>query len=194
MKIFDKEKLNHALQLLNEQLILLNAPHTELIVCGGSALLAMHLVNRTTQDVDVVALMRDGVLVTAEPLPPHLVIAVERVSEMMYLPKDWLNNGPASQFVMGLPPGFADRLQRVDIGNKLTIHYISRADQIYFKTFASADRGGYHIADLKALAPTHEEILRAALWCMEQDVSEGFRFIIKEMLTQTGWADVSDKL
>lgn len=194
MKIFDKEKLNHALQLLNEQLILLNAPHTELIVCGGSALLAMHLVNRTTQDVDVVALMRDGVLVTAEPLPPHLVTAVERVSAMMYLPEDWLNNGPASQFVMGLPPGFADRLQRVDIGNKLTIHYISRADQIYFKTFASADRGGYHIADLKALAPTHEEILRAALWCMEQDVSEGFRFIIKEMLTQTGWADVSDKL
>lgn len=194
MKIFDKEKLNHALQLLNEQLILLSAPHTELIVCGGSALLAMHLVNRTTQDVDVVALMRDGVLVTAEPLPPHLVTAVERVSEMMYLPEDWLNNGPASQFVMGLPPGFADRLQRVDIGNKLTIHYISRADQIYFKTFASADRGGYHIADLKALAPTHEEILRAALWCMEQDVSEGFRFIIKEMLTQTGWADVSDKL
>lgn len=157
-------------------------------------MLAMHLVNRTTQDVDVVALMRDGVLVTAEPLPPHLVTAVERVSEMMYLPEDWLNNGPASQFVMGLPPGFADRLQRVDIGNKLTIHYISRADQIYFKTFASADRGGYHIADLKALAPTHEEILRAALWCMEQDVSEGFRFIIKEMLTQTGWADVSDKL
>ena len=194
MKIFDKEKLNHALQLLNEQLILLSAPHTELIVCGGSALLAMHLVNRTTQDVDVVALMRDGVLVTAEPLPPHLVTAVERVSEMMYLPEDWLNNGPASQFVMGLPPGFADRLQRVDIGNKLTIHYISRADQIYFKTFASAGRGGYHIADLKALAPTHEEILRAALWCMEQDVSEGFRFIIKEMLTQTGWADVSDKL
>ncbi len=194
MKIFDKEKLNHALQLLNEQLILLNAPHTELIVCGGSALLAMHLVNRTTQDVDVVALMRDGVLVTAEPLPPHLVTAVERVSEMMYLPEDWLNNGPASQFVMGLPPGFADRLQRVDIGNKLTIHYISRADQIYFKTFASADRGGYHIADLKALAPTHEEILSAALWCMEQDVSEGFRFIIKEMLTQTGWANVSDKL
>lgn len=112
----------------------------------------------------------------------------------MFLPKDWLNNGPASQFTMGLPPGFAARLQCEAVGEKLTIHYISRVDQIYFKTFASAYRGGYHITDLKALQPSDAELLRAALWCMEQDVSEGFRFVLKEMLKQSGWEDVSSQL
>ncbi len=194
MKIFDKEKLDYALQLLHEQLVLSDSPHIELIVCGGSALLAMRLVNRTTRDIDIVALMRGGVPVSAEPLPQYLVRAAERVADILLLPEDWLNNGPASQFTMGLPPGFTERLQRVCIGEKLTVHYIGREDQIYFKTFASADRGGYHISDLKALCPTEEEILRAARWCMEQDVSEGFRFIIKEMLNQSGWPDVSKQL
>lgn len=35
-KSIDIAKLNHALQLLNEQLILTNAPRTEIVVCGGS--------------------------------------------------------------------------------------------------------------------------------------------------------------
>lgn len=194
MKIFNEDKLNKALQLLNEQLMLQDALPVELIVCGGSALVAMHLVSRTTQDVDVVALMESGIPVTAEPLPGYLVEAAEHVAEIMLLPDDWLNNGPASQLTMGLPPGFSERLHAVRIGDKLTIHYISRIDQIYFKTFASADRGGYHISDLKALHPTDEDVYRAALWCMEQDVSEGFRFILKEMLTQTGWGRVSKQL
>lgn len=194
MKIFNEDKLNEALQLLNEQLMLQNASPVEIIVCGGSALVAMHLVSRTTQDVDVVALMEAGIPITAEPLPEYLVSAVEHVADIMLLPENWLNNGPASQFTMGLPPGFAERLHVVRIGDKLTIHYISRTDQIYFKTFASADRGGYHISDLKALHPTDEELYRAALWCMEQDVSEGFRFVLKEMLTQSGWSHVSNQL
>ena len=194
MKVFNKEKLDQALCLLNEQLELAQTAVTELIVCGGSALVAGQLVNRTTQDVDIVALMKEGKPVTAEPLPTYLLKAAARVAEIMSLPDDWLNNGPASQFTMGLPPGFTQRLHRVLIGDKLHIYYIDRLDQIYFKTFASADRGGYHITDLKALCPTADELLRAARWCMEQDVSEGFRYIIKEMLTQSGWSHVSEQL
>ena len=194
MKIFDIDKLNKALHLLEEQLLLKQLPHTELVVCGGSALIASHLVSRTTQDVDVVALMQAGTLVSAEPLPTYLVDAVVRVADILDLPHDWLNNGPASQFRLGLPAGFAARLQKVCIGEQLTIHYISRIDQIYFKTFAAADRGGYHITDLKASNPGEDEIYSAARWCMEQDVSEGFRFILKEMLTQNGWNHVSSRI
>ena len=54
-KPIDISKLNHALQLLNEQLVLYNSPQTEIVVCGGSALIALSLVPRTTQDVDIVA-------------------------------------------------------------------------------------------------------------------------------------------
>ena len=95
---------------------------------------------------------------------------------------------------MGLPPGFLERLTSVVVGKKLTVHYIGRYDQIFFKTFASADRGGYHIADLKALTPTEEELYAAAIWCMEQDISEGFRFILAEMLKQNGWNNVCERL
>ena len=180
--------------MLHEQLVLQDMPNTELVICGGSALIAMGLVLRTTRDVDVVALMRSGRLESSSPLPDYIIVAAQRVAEMLHLPPDWLNNGPASQFTMGLPDGFVDRLHRVEIGELLHVYYIARIDQIYFKTFASADRGGYHINDLKQLNPTEEELYAAAQWCMSQDVSEGFRYILKEMLTKSGWGHVSDRI
>lgn len=193
-KIFDTQKLDEALLLLHEQLELHNAPHSEIVVCGGSALIAIGLVSRTTRDVDVVALMHRGELKHSEPLPEHIQRAATKVSEILGLPDDWLNCGPASQLSMGLPQGFQSRLHRKEIGEKLVVHYIDRTDQIYFKTFAAADRGGYHISDLKALNPSEDELLQAARWCMTQDISEGFRFILKEMLIISGWNHVAERI
>ena len=194
MKPIDVSKLNEALQLLNEQLILIDAPATEIVVCGGSALIATGLVPRTTQDVDIVALMKAEVLVDSEPLPDYLLNAAGNVGTILSLPADWLNNGPASQFQMGLPPGFQERLTTVVVGKKLTVHYIGRYDQIFFKTFASADRGGYHVSDLQALNPSDEELIAAARWCMTQDTSEAFRMILKDMFKQLGWQNVSEQI
>ena len=164
MKPIDISKLTEALTLLNEHLILDDAPATEIVVCGGSALIATGLVPRTTQDVDIVALMKADVLIDSEPLPEYLLEAADRVGKILNLPVDWLNNGPASQFRLGLPPGFAGRLQKYEVGARLSVYFISRLDQVYFKTFASADRGGYHISDLKALRPTDAELQAAAEW------------------------------
>lgn len=193
-KPIDHSKLNLALQLLHEQLELADAPLTEIVVCGGSALIAIGLVTRTTRDVDIVALLHGGELKYSEPLPAHLVHAAAAVQEILHLPADWLNSGPATQLSMGLPEGFCSRLHKTCIGSRLTVHYIDRTDQIYFKTFASADRGGYHISDLKALHPTPEELISAAKWCMEQDPSEAFRYIMQEMLTQSGWKHVAEQI
>lgn len=193
-KPIDHTKLNQALQLLQEQLELADAPRSEIVVCGGSALIAIGLVSRTTRDIDIVALLHNGRLQQSEPLPRHLVEAAAAVQEILHLPADWLNCGPASQLNMGLPEGFCSRLHKVEIGSRLVVHYIDRTDQIYFKTFASADRGGYHILDLKALKPTDDELYLAAKWCMGQDISEGFRFIMKEMLTQSGWTHVAERI
>ena len=77
VKPIDISKLNEALQLLNEQLILTDAPATEIVVCGGSALIATDLVPRTTQDVDIIALMKAEVLVDSEPLPDYLLAAAK---------------------------------------------------------------------------------------------------------------------
>ena len=194
MKPIDISKLNEALLLLNEQLILTDAPATEIVVCGGSALIATGLVPRTTQDVDIVALIQSNVLIDSEPLPDYLLNAADNVGTILSLPADWLNNGPASQFQMGLPSGFQERLTTVVVGAKLTVHYIGRYDQIFFKTFASADRGGYHVSDLKALNPADEELIAAARWCMTQDTSEAFRMILKDMFKQLGWQNVSEQI
>ena len=157
-------------------------------------MIALSLVPRTTQDVDIVAMMKDGVLADPEPLPEYLVKAASQVGRIMNLPGDWLNNGPTSQFRLGLPDEFAQRLHLVRIGVKLVVHYIDRIDQIYFKTFASADRGGYHVADLKKLNPTEDELVAAAQWCRTQDVSPEFLEILKTMFTQLGWSNVSARI
>lgn len=190
----DHSKLTSALQLLNEQLLLNDAPFTGLVVCGGSALIATGLIPRTTRDVDIVALMNAGKLAESEPLPEYLLRAAANVGHFLHLPSGWLNNGPASQFRMGFPAGFQKRLLKVEIGEKLIIYYISRIDQIFFKMYASADRGGYHVSDLKALNPTEKELYHAAQWCMTQDVSQEFRLVLKDMLQTLGWQNVSERI
>ena len=138
--------------------------------------------------------MEKNQLESSIPLPPYLIEASDKVGKILGLPENWLNNGPAVQFQMGLPDGFQQRLQQEVIGRKLVIHYISRYDQIFFKTFASADRGGYHISDLKKLNPSEDELVEAAKWCMTQDVSEEFHQILIAMFQQLGWPNVSNRI
>lgn len=170
----------------------------ELVVCGGSALILAGLITRTTQDVDVVALMRQGTLCSPEPFPPSLLLSVQEVAEDLNLPSDWLNNHPShgegGLFQMGLPAGFAERLTRHTYGPLLTVHLIHRIDQIHFKLYASVDRGGYHITDLIALKPTPDEIESAARWAMTHDVSEGFVVVLKRLLRSIGYDTVAERL
>ncbi len=116
----------------------------------------------------------------------------------MDLPATWLNNGPSrgegGLFQMGLPAGLAERLQSQRYGAYLTVHFINRVDQIHFKLYAAADRGGYHIEDLNALDPAPDEIEAAARWAMTHDVSEGFVMVLKGLLRSLGYAESADKL
>lgn len=193
-KCIDISKLNEALSLLNEQLFLEGAESVHLVVCGGSALIATGLVPRTTQDVDVVALMDDGILKDPAPFPEKLVRAAKTTADLLNLPEDWLNSGPADLFRMGLPDGFVERLQKKIVGECLVMHFVSRTDQIHFKLYASVDRGGYHVTDLKALNPTAEDLFIAAKWCMTQDVSEGFLYLLKDFLRVFGFENVAERL
>jgi hypothetical protein len=192
----DTHRLDEALSLLNERLRLLTAEPQELVVCGGSSLIARGYVSRVTRDVDVVARRVRGTgLVSARPLPPALLAAAERVAADLGLPTRWLNDGPADLFEMGLPAGFADRLQSRSYGTHLNIWFIDRIDQIYFKLYAAADQGpGQHVDDLMALHPTGDELLGAARWAFSHDVSPGFREVVSDMLTQLGHANVARQL
>jgi hypothetical protein len=163
----------------------------ELVVIGGSALLALGLVERTTKDVDIVALHSGKDLESADPLPEGLRAARDLVTRDFSLPTEWLNPGPTELLDSGLPNGFEDRLERRDYGDGLVVYLASRYDQIHFKLYATADQGpGKHEADLRALDPTEEELIAAARWSHTQDPSEGHAEVLRSGLATFGVENV----
>ncbi len=167
-----------------------------LVVCGGSALIALNLVTRTTKDVDVLATLDGDQLHCARPLPDWLHEDANAVRTELNLPDNWLNDGPADEnlFRLGLPSGVAGRLVQREFGPVLKVGFISRYDQIHFKLYAAADQGGRHFTDLKKLSPTADELLAAARWTFTQDVSEGFRQVVGEVLQALGYENLIEQL
>lgn len=193
-----REGLDKAFEALAIRLRENDAAPVSIVVCGGAALILTQLVSRTTRDVDIVALESPEGLCSPEPLPGDLLCAAREAAEDMALPENWLNNGPScgegGLFQMGLPRGLESRMSCRHYGPLLKVHLIGRLDQIHFKLYAAADRGGYHIEDLLALEPEPEEIKAAALWAMSHDVSREFSEILKAMLRKIGFCDVADRL
>jgi hypothetical protein len=191
MQNLDAQRADALLRARGEQLVA-RGERFELVVIGGSALIALGFVERTTRDIDVVALLTDEGLAPASPLPPALLEARERVAQDFGLLPAWLNTGPADLLRFGLPDGFVDRLAHRDFGIALTVHYAGRLDQIHFKLYAMADDrpGGRHEIDLRALSPTHDELVTAARWARTHDPSPGFRLEIEAALGHLGVEDV----
>lgn len=191
--------LQNALRLLGERLQKKQADPVRLVVCGGSALIALDLASRSTTDVDVLAMVStDGELVSPVPFPEALKKALDDVSILLGLPADWLNYGPSSNsgglFQCGLPDGLLDRAHSSDFGKCLRVYFIDRRDLVFLKVFAAADSLGVHVNDLIALDPTDEELEAAALWCFTHDPSEGFRGILQTMFKELGYENVAERL
>ena len=169
-----------------------------LVICGGSALAALGLLNRTTKDVDVLrtAVQKAGRISVRRirEFPPWLASAAQKVARDFELPAEWLNLGPAGQIDSGLPEAFQGRLTFKEYGEYLTVYFTSRFDQIHFKLYAAVDRDDYHVQDLFGLDPTDTELERAAQWVLTQDVSEAFRTSLKEFLRLNGRADVAKRI
>ncbi len=189
--IANKDAANRLFVALGEQLAAAHACY-ELVVIGGSGLLALGIIDRSTRDVDLLALRSGDKLDSAEPLPKQLTTARDRVARDFSLPLDWLNPGPTDLLRFGLPEGFINRLERRDYGDSLSIYLASRYDQIHFKLYALVDQGpGKHEDDLRALSPTEEELLAAAHWSRSHDPSEGYAQMLRGVLTHLGVDDVN---
>ena len=186
MTALDQEKLQQALSALGDVLAFRGAS-AELAVVGGSGLLLLGVVRRATQDVDVVAVVKHGELLRAEPLPSVLGQAARDTALALDLPEDWLNPGPTELLRFGLPSGFLERAHVLRFG-ALILHVASRLDQIHFKLFAAVDQGPRrkHMADLRTLAPQRHELIQAARWCSTQDPSQGFDAAMTETLFHFG--------
>jgi Nucleotidyltransferase of unknown function (DUF6036) len=177
------------LQAIADQLAASGERYTFAVV-GGSALLALGLVSRATRDVDVVAIVEDQRLVSAQPLPTALLNAAHTVARDFGLSEDWLNPGPTSLLDLGLPQGFYERAQQRAYGPGLEVLFASRIDQIHLKLYATVDQGASkHLEDLKALRPTSQELLEAARWSLSHDPSEGYRSVLERVLAHFGVDD-----
>jgi hypothetical protein len=196
-----KEAVNGAFQLLAGRLELAAAEPARLVVCGGSALIAMGLGSRTTNDADVVALLdANGQLVSPDPLPDSLLKAASQVARDLGLAENWLNNGPSQGegglFQMGLPADEIHRQPWPEDSLGQALDKPGRRVKLEVDLVQPADQGGdpTHISDLRALKPTDAELEAAARWTMTHDVSEGYRTVLRELLRQMGYESVAQKL
>lgn len=183
--------LDEILAALGEHLAETESP-VHLVVIGGSGLLAIGAVSRPTRDIDVVALQRDGELISSEPLPEALVAAAAVVSRDFGLRAAWLNAAPTSllEIGSGLPTGFAERMITREYGPALTVSFASRVDQIHLKLYAAADREEPRdLADLRALEPTAQELVAAAAWARTHNMPGPFDEALARALRTLGVED-----
>jgi len=181
----DKIELNKFLNQLGVVYEQLGGDSINVGICGGAALILTDLIDRTTKDIDTLFPI---------PWPPLFTEAVKIVARNYGLSENWINSGPDMLTSMGLPDGFMERAKTKEFGKRLTVYFASRYDQIFFKVYASADRGGYHVDDLLALNPTSDEILAAARWCRTHDPSDGFMQILTSMLKELRYGEAAKKI
>ncbi len=158
------------------------------VVVGGAGLAVLGVVQRVTNDVDVIALAEDTpegiVLGNARPLPPALQRAASTVARDLDLPEDWLNSEVGSQYAVGLPPGMADELTWRTYA-ALRVGFAGRQALIKLKLFAATDHSptSVHTQDLIALAPTQLELAAAVDWVTQQDASPEFGEMVGRVIT-----------
>ena len=168
--------LETALQATGE-LLARRGASAAIVVVGGTALNLLGVISRATQDVDVIAAATSRgraapiEIKPPDPLPRTLTRAVATVARDLGLPNDWLNTTVASQWVTGLPSGFASRITWKAYGG-LWVGLAGRYDLIFLKLYAAADDVGptsRHFKDLVALKPTPADLDAARAWIATQD-------------------------
>jgi hypothetical protein len=183
------QQLDPVLAALGEQLDAAGQT-AHLVVIGGSGLLAIDAIARSTSDVDVVALEIHGELVSADPLPEAIAHAAAIVARDLGLDRNWLNAGPAGLLALGLPDRFSDRLVRRDYGPALRVSFAARLDQVFLKLYAAADRREPRdFADLRQLEPTAAELRDAARWARTHNMPGPFDDAIARALADLGVED-----
>jgi hypothetical protein len=191
-----RKNLDEILFALDRQIQFNSGSSIGLLVCGGTALAALGLIDRTTKDVDVIAEVEEtleGIKIRKiDRFPDWLERAAITVARDFGLPEDWLNPGPASQMDLGLPHGIERRLVKRSYGSYLAVYFIGRTDQMFFKLYAAVDRNDYHVQDLLALHPTEKEMEEAVRWVLTQDVSREFRSILKDFLKEHRYGPIAD--
>lgn len=184
--------LDQAFSLLSEKVVASELFPLHLLICGGSALIVTGLRPRGTQDVDVLAYeVGASGMVSSRPLPEALNPMIRSVADTFGLKENWLNDGPASIYQIGMPEGYDSRTLVREYGAPLKVSYIGRWDQIHLKLFASCSSTDInHFLDLDHLEPTREEMVAAVEWTRRRCHSPETKAQLNHTLRELGYADL----
>lgn len=95
-----------------------------IVIVGGASLNLRGMIERTTQDVDVIALAQAGStenvyeLVPPNPLPEELQDEIETVARDFSLPDEWMNAEIGAQWDLGRPPSLERDLEWRQYGGR----------------------------------------------------------------------------
>ncbi|MCS3856574.1 DUF6036 family nucleotidyltransferase [Salinibacter ruber] len=159
------------------QLLEAKGKTVRIVIVGGASLNLAGLVDRATDDVDVIARAEEDeggpILIPPDPMPDALMAAVQRVARDFGLPSGWLNTAVANQWETSLPPSLKENLTWHRFGG-LRVGVAGRRPLIALKLLAAVDQGGpqsVHYQDLVRLNPTEEELEEARGWATSEDPS-----------------------
>jgi hypothetical protein len=199
MTFKNADDIQGALQRLGTRLLYDYAAPINLVVCGGSALNVLNIASRTTRDVDVLAIVEEtaeGVrLRHDQPLSKAFCNVVAEVGRDLGLEEDWLNMGPKDVLeIYGAPRGMTERWERREYGPSLTVHFVSRLDQVHLKLLAATDPKAEprHLEDLvNRIKPTVAEVRVAVAWLLGRKTSPGFRGNVRRAVEALGYDNIS---
>lgn len=197
-----KNWIEEALRRLNAKMVYSDMEPIDLVSCGGASLNLMGWVSRATSDVDIICSVKIDSkghvkFMRGKALPAKFRELVAEVGRELGIDEQWLNFGPEPLLKIGLPTGLEKRLKKKSYGHCLTLHVISRFDQIHLKIFAAMDpktRIETHLSDLLELEPTKIEVKAAVKWLLKSKVSQDFRKKLKLVLDRIGHEKLAQKI
>ena len=183
MSFESPDQIDGALQRLGSRLVYEDTDPISLVICGGSAMNVLNVAQRTTRDVDVLAIVEETesgiVLQPDKALPDDFREVVAWVAQDLQLEEDWLNMGPKDVLaVYGAPEGMTKRWEEREYGPSLKAFFISRLDQVHFKLLAAMDpkARARHLEDLMyRIKPSEGEVRAAVAWLLDRETSPQFR-------------------
>ncbi|MDP6629412.1 MAG: hypothetical protein QGH42_10910 [Kiritimatiellia bacterium] len=202
MSFDNPDQIEGALQRLGSRLLYEYTDPIALVICGGSALNVLNIAQRTTREVDVLAIVEETesglVLRSDRALPADFCQVVAWVAADLQLDEDWLNMGPKDVLtVYGAPKGMTSRWEEREYGPLLKAFFISRLDQVHFKLLAAMDpkARARHLEDLvDRIKPSEEEVRSAAEWLLDRETSPQFRDRIRLIVGALGYDNICNDI
>ena len=202
MSFESPDQIDGALRRLGSRLLYEYTDPIALAICGGSALNVLNVAQRTTRDVDVLAIVEETesgiVLRPDKALPDDFREVVSWVATDLQLDEDWLNMGPKDVLeVYGAPKGMTDRWEEREYGPSLKAFFISRLDQVHFKLLAAMDpkARARHLEDLtERIKPSEEEVSAAVEWLLDRKTSPQFRGRMRLVVGALGYDNICNDI